>query len=286
MESGKINVDKPSKLGNWSIKLVLICFLLNVVLICLCTHVLQRIPSGEWQCPTCRPKSDSREETNVSDLISKRESVKVTLGKSEIGTKPVGTDRVPECCGSDIRGKKRSSGKGKSSSSLPKQSIEDKRESSVINEFPSVTPCRPSQDGSGEGSSSILKVDENKHKTKSVSLAEGVVSQSSIADSEKVEKASEKSSNFSLNNGSSTEVLVPVLDADIPNSRKRKRKVYVDEDEKECAATTSKKRGSKTACASSQSSIPRHKSKKLKHGGSHSEKDEVLLVSLLPPFSV
>lgn len=175
----------------------------------------------------------SHDSKNNLDFISKRERTKLTQIKSDVGNESVDMDKMSSVLASSNLRKKRSSGKGKSSSSQPIQSIGEKLV--PIDVVSSNKPSHRLSDGSVEGSSSILKVyndnlPEMLKQTKSVSLAEA--SQASIVDSEKNEGTSEKKSGLSNNVGSPAKEVVPVLDAATRKDRKRKYKFYVGSNQK------------------------------------------------------
>ncbi|KAK1375721.1 Chromatin remodeling complex subunit [Heracleum sosnowskyi] len=191
---------------------------------------LKRIPNGKWQCPTCSVSHDTK---NNLDFISKRETTKLTQKDSDVGNGSVDMDQLSSVLGSSNLRKKRSSGKGKFSTSQAIHSIGEKLV--PIDVVSSNKPGHLLSDGSVEGSSSILKVFNDNlpemspiaelKQTKSVSLAEA--SQASLVDSEKNEGTSEKNFGLSNNVGSPAKEVVPVLDAATRKDRKRKYKFYV-----------------------------------------------------------
>ncbi|WOG89550.1 hypothetical protein DCAR_0208788 [Daucus carota subsp. sativus] len=199
---------------------------------------LKRIPNGKWQCPKCSVKSDSLDSRNNSDSVSKRARTKLTLKKSDADNGSVDMDKMSLILGSSNLRKKRSSGKGKSSSSQPLQSIGVKLV--PVDVISSNKPTHLFSDGSAEGSSSILKVDNDNlpelsptaalKQTESVSLVEA--SQASIVDFEKNEGTSEKKSGQYNSVGSPAKEVAPVLDASTRKDRKRKFKFYVGSNQK------------------------------------------------------
>lgn len=191
---------------------------------------LQRIPNGKWQCPTCSVKSDSHGSKNNLDSISKRSRTKLTPRKSDVGNESVELDKMSSILGSSNLRKKRSSGKGKSSSSQPIQCIREKLVS--VDVISSNKPRHSFSNGPAEGSSSILKAD-NDNQPELSSTAELKQTKSvSLVDSEKNEGNSEKKSGLSKNVGSTAKKVAPLLDAATRKDRKRKYKFYVGGNEK------------------------------------------------------
>ncbi|XP_057466317.1 protein CHROMATIN REMODELING 4-like isoform X2 [Actinidia eriantha] len=114
---------------------------------------LKRIPSGKWQCPKCFQKSNSSGPTNHQDIAS-RQMPKKIIGKSKTAIATSATDKVSECFGSSVLGKKRSMSKRKSSLSRI-QSVQKDINSSV--EPSQILHCEPA-----EGNLSSVNIDNER----------------------------------------------------------------------------------------------------------------------------
>ncbi|CAK9136426.1 unnamed protein product [Ilex paraguariensis] len=253
---------------------------------------LKRIPTGKWQCPNCCTKGDSREPMNHLDQISKRARTKIIIGKSKSVNKSCSADNVSPIFGSPILGKKRSSGKGKLSSSCQAQSVEKKPDSSCIDVSCSAKPSPPSHDGSVEGSSLYVDADIEKKPElsptdtpadeKSISLAEEVLSLSRTKDLKTNEETSEKKLDLSCNNGSPGNNVAPLFGAATQKSRKRKLKVHNSNSKKKpkadkgkCASDASRKHTSRSdsACPGTNKSDKKRKAVDFGVSASLSKKD-------------
>lgn len=225
------------------------------------TCLLQRIPNGKWQCPTCSVKSDLHDLKNNSDPLPKRARTKITLRKSDVGNRSVDTDKKSN----------QSLSKRKSPTSHPIQSIGENPVSANV--IPSKRPSRLSSDGSEEGSSPVLKVDNDNlpelppistpTQTKPVSPAEA--SRAGL-DTDKNEDISEKKSGVYNIIESPEKEVVPVLDAATRKVRKRKHKFYISDIQKNpktsknsCAINTLEKHGEEGNSGSCQTKKPHPK---------------------------
>ncbi|KAI4332040.1 hypothetical protein L6164_016981 [Bauhinia variegata] len=123
---------------------------------------LKRIPNGKWQCPSCSQGNDQLKPINQLDSISKRARTKIVTAKSRSKVNPIDMDKVSRIFGSKLISKKRSSGKGKSISTLGVNNPEKKPLSSLADATCSNKPSDPAQGSSMEGTSSCADADEEK----------------------------------------------------------------------------------------------------------------------------
>ncbi|XP_059625437.1 protein CHROMATIN REMODELING 4 isoform X2 [Cornus florida] len=251
---------------------------------------LKRIPMGKWHCPNCCQKSDSLEPINHLDPVPEK-ATKIVIGKSKAGIKSSDSDKVSRIFGSSILGKKRSSGKRKSSLSHRVLSVEKTLNSSHDNESSSANPSHPSHGGSIGGNSSHVNVDGEKKpelsltdiptENKSPSASKEVLSLSRITESKLNDVVPEKKPDLYWNNASPRNKLVPRSDAAIQKARKRKHKLHIGGNQKKprtdkgkFSANNSHKHGPKTISASPGASKPHRKRNTANNGASASLSNE------------
>lgn len=134
---------------------------------------LKRIPSGKWECPNCCQESEPTEPIVHQYPVSKRARTKVTIGKSKAAKKSSDNNKKSQILGSSILGKKRSPSKEKFP--LSHQGVEKKLECS------NDLSCHPSRDGSIEGTSPNVIVDDDKKQEISLAKASAESTPSSSA---------------------------------------------------------------------------------------------------------
>lgn len=235
---------------------------------------LKRIPMGKWQCPSCCPKKDPLEPVSHLESVSKRARTKVSTANSKAVVKSFGAEKLPQIYRTPILGKKRTSSKGKSVLLSQVRFDEKKVNSSQIELNCSSAARHPTIDGSIEGSSTSVKLnDEQKSKLfstedrKSILPSKEPISFSRITSLDKNDESPEPKPHLPCNDDSSEKV--PALKSLTQKAKKRKGKVSNDTGQKKskidkgkCAINnTYQKRRSKSNFACTGSSNPHCKSK-------------------------
>ncbi|KAI4298132.1 hypothetical protein L6164_031726 [Bauhinia variegata] len=112
--------------------IVVLALIIYSVLTPLLSYLLMRMPMGKWQCPSCTQGNDQLKPINHLDSISKRARTKIVTAKSRSGVNSLDRDKVSQIFSSKHISKKRSSGIGKSISTLGVKHPEKKPLSSKL----------------------------------------------------------------------------------------------------------------------------------------------------------
>ncbi|KAJ7942565.1 Protein CHROMATIN REMODELING 4 [Quillaja saponaria] len=223
---------------------------------------LKRIPMGKWQCPSCCQGGNQVESISL-DSISRRARSRIITAKSKSGVRPPDSDKVSGVFGTTHFSKKRSSSsKGKSIATHGDKPFEKKPHSLQIDASCSKKPNHPSFDGSQEGFSSCLHVDEVKNSSMPStgspternpnSPAKQAVSPFKLTNLEENDESLEGKPDLSCKNAFSRKTVVLGITSATDEVKKRKHKVNNNSHKKsrtdkgECTSASSKRSKSGT----------------------------------------
>ncbi|KAK7359611.1 hypothetical protein VNO77_01572 [Canavalia gladiata] len=195
---------------------------------------LKRIPNGKWQCPSCFEGHDQLKPINHLDSISKRARTKIVSTKSKGEVNSLNLEKVSGLFGNKLISRKRSSSKGKSTSTMGVKFFGNKLSSSPIDATCSNKPIDPSLGSPMEGTLSYVDADEKKLNLsptvspmdrKSASPAKEVLPVSKITNLEANDEQLEGKTDLSCNKFPLRKTLVLAIAAGGEEVRKRKNKV-------------------------------------------------------------